>query len=122
MALCERIIWARIAAWVHVATVYAGVVTMKNRSLFSVVSLLALTLGAPSMFAADREVPPSEPAPARQEAAPPPERAAPAPARRAARPAQPTKTASTSSAPSWTGNQAGGFGGGNSSAGASRIR
>ena len=86
---------------------------MKNRSLFSAVSLLALTLGAPSLFAADREVPPSEPTPARQEAAPVPERATPA--RRAARPTQPTRTAS--SAPSWTGNQAGGFGGGNSSAG-----
>jgi opacity protein-like surface antigen len=88
---------------------------MKNLSLFSAVSILALSLGAPSLFAADREVPPSEPAPARQEAAPARERAEPA--RRAARPAQPTRTASTSSAPSWTGNQAGGFGGGNVSAG-----
>ena len=88
---------------------------MKNLSLFSAVSVLALSLGAPTLFAADREVPPSEPAPARQEAAPARERAAPA--RRAARPAQPTRTASTSSAPSWTGNQAGGFGGGNVSAG-----
>jgi opacity protein-like surface antigen len=88
---------------------------MKNLSLFSAVSILALGLGAPSLFAADREVPPSEPAPTRQEAAPARERAEPA--RRAARPAQPTRTASTSSAPSWTGNQAGGFGGGNVSAG-----
>ena len=84
-----------------------GGVTMKNPFLFSAVSVLALTLGIPSLFAAEREVPPSEPAPARQEAAPARERAAPV--RRVARPA-PVQTAQ---APSWTGNQAGGFGGGN---------
>ena len=84
---------------------------MKNPFLFSAVSVLALTLGIPSLFAAEREVPPSEPAPARQEAAPARERAAPV--RRVARPAP----AQTAQAPSWTGNQAGGFGGGNVSAG-----
>jgi len=84
---------------------------MKNPFLFSAVSVLALTLGIPSLFAAEREVPPSEPAPARQETAPARERAAPV--RRVARPA-PVQTAQ---APSWTGNQAGGFGGGNISAG-----
>src|SRR4029079_7815939 len=84
---------------------------MKNPFLFSAVSVLALSLGIPSLFAAEREVPPSEPAPARQETAPARERAAPV--RRVARPA-PVQTAQ---APSWTGNQAGGFGGGNISAG-----
>jgi opacity protein-like surface antigen len=81
---------------------------MKNLSFFSAVSVLALTLGAPSVFAADREIPAAEPAP---KAAPARER--PAPVRRAARPVQ-TATAQPSS---WTGNQAGGFGGGNISAG-----
>jgi outer membrane immunogenic protein len=99
-----------------------GGVTMKNLSLFSVVSVLALTVGTPSLFAADREVPPAEPAPARQEPAPARQEAAPAreraePARRAARSAQPARAAPAAQATSWTGNQAGGFGGGNISAG-----
>jgi opacity protein-like surface antigen len=84
---------------------------MKKLSLLAAVSVLGLAAGIPSLFAAEREVPPSEPAPARQEAAPARER--PAPARRAARPVQTATAQSTS----WTGNQAGGFGGGNVSAG-----
>jgi opacity protein-like surface antigen len=84
---------------------------MKKLSLLAAVSVLGLTAAIPSLFAAEREVPPSEPAPARQEAAPARER--PAPARRAARPVQTATAQSTS----WTGNQAGGFGGGNVSAG-----
>ena len=109
---------------------------MKNLSLFSAVSVLALTLGSQALFAAEREVPPpseqpaaaperaaparEQAAPAREQAAPARERAAPsarrtAPARERA---QPTRTTSAqSSSTSWTGNQAGGFGGGNAGAG-----
>ncbi len=109
--------------------------TMKKLSLVSV-SILALSMGAQSLFAAEVEVPPSPeraaptPAPAREEAAPPArERAAPAreraaPARERAAPRraaqnQTNRAASNSQASntSWTGNQAGGFGGGNASAG-----
>ena len=82
--------------------------TMKTLLFFSAVSVLALSLGAPSLFAAEREIPAAEPAP---KAAPARER--PAPVRRAARPVQ-TATAQPTS---WTGNQVGGFGGGNVSAG-----
>jgi outer membrane immunogenic protein len=85
---------------------------MKKLCLLAAVSLLGLTAGIPSLFSAEREVPP---APERQEAAPARER--PAPARRAARPAQPSRAAPAAQATSWTGNQAGGFGGGNVSAG-----
>jgi outer membrane immunogenic protein len=81
---------------------------MKNLSLFSAVSLFALTLGAPPLFAAEKEVPPGEAAPARQRAEP---------ARRAARPAEPARATPSAQPTSWTGNQAGGFGGGNVSAG-----
>jgi opacity protein-like surface antigen len=108
---------------------------MKNLSLFSAVSVLALTLGSQALFAAEREVPaaeqpaaaPERAAPARERAAPARERAAPAreraaPSARRTAPAreraQPTRTTSTqSSSTSWTGSQAGGFGGGNASAG-----
>src|SRR5262249_62346260 len=62
----------------------------------------------------------NKPAPPRERAAPAREQAAPsarrtAPARERAQPARTTATQSSST--SWTGNQAGGFGGGNAGAG-----
>jgi outer membrane immunogenic protein len=100
---------------------------MKNFSLVSAVSVLALTLGSQALFAAEREVPAAEqPAaaperapPARERAAPARERAAPSARRTAPRERAPTRAAQTTTAQStsWTGNQAGGFGGGNAGAG-----
>src|SRR5262245_42076476 len=102
---------------------------MKNLSLVSAVSVLALTLGSQALLAAEREVPPpseqpaaapERAAPAREQAAPARERPAPSARRTAPRErAAPTRAAQTTTAQStsWTGNQAGGFGGGNAGAG-----
>jgi opacity protein-like surface antigen len=84
-----------------------------KRSLFLAVSVIALTVVADQLLAAEAEAPaPSE------RAAPAARERAPAPARQRARPAPtPQRQAAAQPSSSFTGTQAGGFGGGNAGGG-----